>query len=432
MVQPSAIVAPRPGDMVSFQHAQSCCVNLNTDDGRLIPIAAVITPATLSVISAPMNPPQSAMVRVPQIDFTNLKYVSEMPAEWFHVRGRDVFMAYYTNPSVEVMRIVEAVVFQGSILPLTPPALNSSWTLDFHGPSLKCGSIEGEERRLIEQNIAQWVLERPQNCVWASSYLAWTENSYNETGYLPYIRNNDKGLLRFGRGEIVEASMRLRIALIPQFMSNMLKNPSPACQYMKNTTGSDYLGASAGGHNMTFLECRLFNASYQAAFSFESGSQVVSMDINQKEEVFPAGTSGRSMPGFRQDACLHPSHPDKEGWCESNPETLRRLSYTAIFDAFIRQLLGQLSGDGIAVGGGLATNVLKTSLMYTSELDFLRVMVSGATRTSLQRYIRGRDKPNDPEILELSPPTTNTSLATTLENMFQNITISMMASAALQ
>ena len=98
---------------------------------RCVPIATNFPPATLSVGSAPGIP--FSMRQVPQLDFTTLNYAA--PLQYSISNGNLTDWAW-KGPSQPVQHIALAVMELGQILPITPPAANASWTVDFWGPAL--------------------------------------------------------------------------------------------------------------------------------------------------------------------------------------------------------------------------------------------------------------------------------------------------------
>jgi len=69
------------------------------------------------------------MVRVPNVDFLSLNFANLL----FHGGDSDL---QYAGPKNAVIRVVAATAAQGSILPVSPQAPNSSWVLNFAGPSI--------------------------------------------------------------------------------------------------------------------------------------------------------------------------------------------------------------------------------------------------------------------------------------------------------
>ena len=87
----------------------------------LLPVASIITPATLNVEMAPFS--NSTLVRVPRVDFTSINFVNLDP---FFARASDVntFYNVYKGPMPGVQRIVDSTAMEGAILPIEPPSTN--------------------------------------------------------------------------------------------------------------------------------------------------------------------------------------------------------------------------------------------------------------------------------------------------------------------
>lgn len=61
----------------------------------------------------------------------------------------------YADPGQEPTRIVNAVAAGGTILPITPPGTNASWTIDLEMPKLSCNAMNASLRQSVEENIYQ-------------------------------------------------------------------------------------------------------------------------------------------------------------------------------------------------------------------------------------------------------------------------------------
>jgi len=133
-------------------------------------MATNITPATLSVESAPVM--SLNLAQIPSPNFKSLKYIN---AGLTHqVGGYDdtVMNMTYTGPSDAVNQVIMAVASGGKILPITPAAVNSSWSLDFHGPFLQCHDVTDMSRTALLEIIL---------LSYGYSYCDFTPNSMSWT-----------------------------------------------------------------------------------------------------------------------------------------------------------------------------------------------------------------------------------------------------------
>jgi hypothetical protein len=116
---------------------------------RLIPIASIITPATLSVVSKAMEPQPIHKYYVPTINFDTLSYVAGLSATG---SGRYYPQKLtYEGPSQALQRMTTAVDILGNILPIDPPSSNSSWDTEFRGPAIRCDPFSASDSSAIEQ-----------------------------------------------------------------------------------------------------------------------------------------------------------------------------------------------------------------------------------------------------------------------------------------
>lgn len=126
---------------------------------RLIPLASVVTPATLSVIAAPS--PESHSRVMPSPGFKSLNSL-DVAVGNIHGGG-----GLYPGPSAVVTRIAQAVAAQGATLPIPAPALNASWELNFMGPSLECSEVDDAFMGLLENKL------EPIMAYGVSAYTIW-------------------------------------------------------------------------------------------------------------------------------------------------------------------------------------------------------------------------------------------------------------------
>jgi len=97
-------------------------------------------------------------MQVPMLDFA----VSN-----FAIGGTAHADAYYEGPAPELMRIVNAVASQGSILNLTEtaPCSNCRYSLKFYGPYIECNNVTTSLRSTIQTSVS--------NASWEAVYVAF-------------------------------------------------------------------------------------------------------------------------------------------------------------------------------------------------------------------------------------------------------------------
>lgn len=97
---------------------------------RLVPLTAVITPATLSVRLLPTT--NITQRRVATVNFTDSFWLP-----WVSLEGA----GFIQSPTPDISRLFTATSSSVEVLPIPAPFPNSSYTLEFWGPSYKCQSL---------------------------------------------------------------------------------------------------------------------------------------------------------------------------------------------------------------------------------------------------------------------------------------------------
>jgi hypothetical protein len=212
---------------------------------RLIPIPSIITPGTLSIQTAHVQQTISSMEPVPIADFVNPNF--------FAYFGGDNVVSY-DGPSQLVQNIAAATATLGNILPITPPASNSSWSLKFWGPSIQCDHISSDLRTAAMESYEAY-LSSPyfEGRSFAYSYVSWVgnrppipfTNSTGGSGLVPYTKAylNQTTYMAFD-GDYVHSY-----------------NDSNEADPIKS--------------NMAIIQCDLFNSSYAVDFEFVNGAQKI-------------------------------------------------------------------------------------------------------------------------------------------------------------
>lgn len=90
------------------------------------------------------------MLQVPQLDFSSFNFAGGLQ---IIQAERDYDGLVWTGPSQRLQHTAMAVMGLGQILPISPPAPNATWKLDFWGPALRCDNVAQPERDEIYTNI---------------------------------------------------------------------------------------------------------------------------------------------------------------------------------------------------------------------------------------------------------------------------------------
>jgi hypothetical protein len=251
----------------------------------IIPIASIVTPATLAVVSKAMEPQPTPGYYVPTINFDTLSYVAGLGTAG---NGRyDPQKFTYEGPSQALKRMTVAVGALGTVLPIDPPSSNSSWTTEFHGPAIRCETLPASEIKAVEQNIREYI-EYGSVCWNAPGYITWI-------GDLPYISSlpmDDNGSAIADAEPVVQpngqplsdANATFRLAVLPQLLT--VYQMSDGQVHSACSPGYDFL-KSYGNDTSLMLQCQLVNSTYNVAFDYVNGNQTVTIQVPQ---TIPEGT----------------------------------------------------------------------------------------------------------------------------------------------
>lgn len=112
--------------------------------------------------------------------------------------GQNRWLSEYGGPTSETQRVINSVATQGEILPIEPPAVNSSWSVEFHGPSIVCDDVNQILSAYITQNVARAMevskLHEPEGfSLTRYGYLSWAPESDDPRGSTPFyqVTGND-------------------------------------------------------------------------------------------------------------------------------------------------------------------------------------------------------------------------------------------------
>ena len=161
----------------------------------LLPIAAIISPAALSVVFDQVHPSptQDAFVRLPAFDSLALaKYTGN------NVAGTTELA--YQGPREEVLRIAFASAAQGELLPIESPGTNATWQTTVTAPRLVCGDIEPDVQEAIKENLIAYFNYMTNSSDWSHwtifmvNYMAWYSYS-DEDSPMPFDKDPSEGWL---------------------------------------------------------------------------------------------------------------------------------------------------------------------------------------------------------------------------------------------
>lgn len=429
------------------------------------------------------------MLRVPQFDFTTLKFSAEFELQ-LDFSNYTVASWKWAGPSQRVQNIAQAVSGLGQILPITPPVANASWTLDFWGPALQCNDVTVNEQDGDQIYTSLWnsyykSLNSTGNLGLVTyTFLSWVPWSYgdNTTYDLNFTSAEaDQPFVLDLKGDFFGPSSSsvstggpasLFIAVLPDLPYSIVlgqsltlnishNGQSCAVQTIQNLTeplscypSNMTITPGLFYENSTLLRCELANMSYALEFSYSSGKQDIRIlpsmagnlpviasshfvgrspynisDINNSSLIISNITT--SAPAncsifLANPYYLNNSHIMIDPPCVVDISAVRLQSYQGIMAAFNQLVLGSLPSSSSTQN----SMIMNTILAQTDELTPLRDWKTDPM--DLQSFISSTGGWGYPGLVGSGPPSSRGDLKSTLEQLFQNFTISLLAEPYFQ
>ncbi|KAF2716003.1 hypothetical protein K431DRAFT_350651 [Polychaeton citri CBS 116435] len=419
----------------------------------LIPLASVVTPATLTVKVAQLQPVPSSLQQVPNLDFRSLNFAASMAAR----ESSDLREFFYNGPQFELERVAVAVAAQGAILSITPPKPNATWSLTFPGPRINCQRLANDTSNDIMEILRE--SSAYINCNNAFGYLAWTPTNGS-------VAPSTATLASQGLGPIDNNASQpaaLYVALFPYIEDYQGKDPNRTEQdasaelserkvhvggHGPMVVPTSQKGCNAPAAAPDMLKCELWNSTYNVTFDYVNGEQKVALQLEDIAPVSALASLQANNPEYLEvysqnipDCQLDTPRNVSGSRCAYNPAAVKNIAYQSTMDAFGRLIVGQIGFDHdmSEVKGGSALNlnttIVSTSLFDAPEMGFLRSWVQGLQYSQgLGQLQSAVAKSGDSDVTYLASndsTTSQVSLAAAMEQMFQNITISLMSSPYL-
>ncbi|KAF4440706.1 hypothetical protein FACUT_3244 [Fusarium acutatum] len=282
----------------------------------------------------------------------------------------------YYAPSSYVSRVLLSVASLGSILTIPAPFPNSSYSIDFYGPSISCGT--------------------PRNTTFAKLLANTVKNETccgNSVGYVGFVPSSNtinstvEGYALAGLRGAMNYSLISTVASIDQ-TANATSSAKLYVVVPDKPVSSSYIMANKS------IECALYNSSYAVNFTFDNGQQ----NISYKSKRLNGVTS--TDAGLNQDT----------GSSQFNAA----VAYIALMDSLGKLLLGSLGISHYGVMRATQAQIISSVLMDSKEMQVLGG-VNAAT-----------DRPEAPDAV-----VGNISMADTLEQLFTNAMISLFSNSKL-
>ncbi|KAF5572748.1 hypothetical protein FPANT_12852 [Fusarium pseudoanthophilum] len=292
-----------------------------------LPLIAVITPATLTVQVSDRPNITIVDAPIPLLDYNNMLNF----AQFTGVGG----VGYYA-PSSYVSRVLLSVASLGSILTFPAPFPNSSYSVDFHGPSISCST----PRNTTFAKLLAEAVKKETCCGNSAGYVGFvpstnTVNSTEEGYALAGLRGAMNYSLISSQSTIDETGNSINASRLFVVVPDI-----PA----SNTTTS-YIMANKS------IECALYNSSYAVNFTFDNGQQNISYRSKRLNGV------RSSDAGLNED--------------KNSDRFNAAVAYIALMDSLGKLLLGNLGISHYGVMQPVQTQIMSSVLMDAKEMQVL-------------------------------------------------------------
>lgn len=329
------------------------------------------------------------------MDFLNLNFVSML--------GEDPAFTY-AGAAQLVQRIAAATATQGEILPIQPPALNASWSLQFWGPAIQCNNVSETQRTTILNSYVSYV-ESPSSWILPPSYISW--GIQNSTEAIPF--NNTTGTLELSQYGWYDYGF---VTMFVAYIGDYDIIPWTVMQEHFSTSSIQAFGGWPQIlRNLSAIECNLYNSSYAVQFEYTNGAQnvTISRPDTSQDVLFTAAQADFNLPMGAN-----------ETWDGFDQSSMLAASYQAIFDAFTQLIYGIIYSQTEQSD----SFITQTILTETEDLEFLYTQLAIQNTVGDSPAFQMRSM--EPLLGSRGP------LIDALERLFENFTISLLSDPYLQ
>lgn len=263
--------------------------------------------------------------------------------------------------------------------------------------------------------------------------LRWHQASDNDTSS-PFVQTNQtnhtSGTMQFSQGQRSDV-LRFYMAMVPGMLE---KKWDGQFDEYRSILLEDLSMVNLS--NTTVLTCDLLNATYRVDFDYVDSIpdlKVMVDPINATEvlrsasEFIGPGLWGAAMSTSSAPNCTRLMTPDQDynNKCFWDDSIIWRIAYQSVVDSFVSLISGQVTSNGTD------SLVKDTVLTNTKELSYLNPDPSDGSEfiQTINGWADG-----DPSKLGLftqtiqsNSTTFNTSIFEAIEQLFQNITVSLMS-----
>jgi hypothetical protein len=382
--------------------------NLSLTHSWLLFLGGLTPAATLSVIQALHTETTPGQVPVPNF---------RMPA-WSQYQSMQTDETM--EPTAQMLKVVSEAALNMKVLPPTPPSLNSSFGIQFYGPTVQCNDS-------TPQQEAQFLYFMKNMAREAEIFTAQQVESGN------YTSTPDEG----GPGDATTIFGALVLsAFSPSvhsvndayqgFQTDDFNNWYPEMNY---SDLQDYNWGQSGVQTIWIqlsnqtLVCTAVNASFEIGFEYSNG---VGSVTHQNIQIIPAGDSNADIAGTNAVDLSYDTVVTND------------TDNTAYFTSFLAlgsNIFGNISLENTNEGckGGPVAGCIKENSPFDLQVETSRAAVTGLIACNEIAHNYWYDIYNIPSNESNFPAELwmcrNRTLARGIEDLANNLTISMLSSA---
>lgn len=384
----------------------------------LVPLASLLPPATLSVLPSTIANSTYEHVSVPYFDNVGMTGTNFRVLAGDSANGlRSSIMDMYLQPTLHLSRMVATTAYRGMVPEHPTLHPNMTYEVDFNAPAIQCLPIS--------QDILK-PFNEAADCDFLGIYDTLNPANDSCEGQVPYVAwVPDYGaLVPFTNGTLSSQFLPLDSDL-----SSLDPTGEPNANYLGGSKeGPATLLVATRSHAAPYtdwnvLNCSMFNATYMVNISSDSNSR----SLPYVSEVRMENSLGYSAQAQRYQGE------------EISARSLSMFSYLGMMECLNRLLVGTMVGRS-PFGGfywqqlGLRVqnpHLMSTLLAFTNELSpFLATSNSSSWLPApdpTQWTAVGKAGYSIISLPEeaVSSPSYNQSLGSAIEELFQNMTLSL-------
>jgi hypothetical protein len=293
---------------------------------RCMPIPSLFTPGTLFV-----NPTYQIVNRTAPVQVLNIQdpayanyFMYSVPANG--PNSADLSIQMFMGPRTIVDRLSAATASGAEILAITPPYVNASYEIHFHGPWVQCAEANDTQVAILNHLMSQ-ALQTQDN-------ITQLQNAYY--AYVPNLSAPDQAGIIVDRLQQPSSGSNELWLSFKRNGTGFTNDPVPTCPITE------------------YRVCKLYNATYDLTLNFVEGNQTI-----------------KGYPPTKLNEVAYPVLN------LSAPSDLVQLSYSAYMWAFTNQLIGSMgfyndtstNKTTPAEYSEIKTGLEATSLLGSSDLD---------------------------------------------------------------